>query len=72
MDPGQVPLHIQASKLLPQLKTLANEAIDLLYYDDLLPGDTLDTLVYRLQEYFTKELRALRKGALSTDIYVIR
>ena len=43
------------------MKFLANEAIGILYFDGLLSHSYLSTLEHRLQEYFTKELRALRE-----------
>ena len=43
------------------MKFLANEAIDILYCDGLLPYSYRSALEHKLQEYFTKGLRALRK-----------
>ena len=46
------------------MKFLANEGIDIIYYDSLLSYDYLSALAYRLQEYFARGLRALRKRSL--------
>ena len=43
------------------MKFLANEAIDNLYCDGQLPYSYLGVSKQRLQDYFTKVLRALRK-----------
>ena len=61
MDPKQNPTNRKETKIIIQMKFLANEAIDILYCDGQLPYSYLSALEHRLQEYFTKELRALRK-----------
>ena len=61
MDPKQIPTNKKETKIIIQMKFLANEAIDILYFDGLLPHSYLSALEHSLQEYFTRELRALRK-----------
>ena len=46
------------------MKFLANEAIDILYCDGQLSYNYLSALEQRLQDNFTKELRASRKRNL--------
>ena len=60
-DPKQNPTNRKETKIIIQIKFLANEAIDTLYCDDQLPYSYLSALEQRLQECFTKELRTLRK-----------
>ena len=61
IDPKQNPTNRKETKIIIQMKFLANEAIDILYCDGQLSYSYLSALEHRLQEYFTKELRALRK-----------
>ena len=61
MDPKQIPTNKNETKIIIQMKFLANEAIDILHFDGLLPHSYLSALEHRLQEYFTRELRALRE-----------
>ena len=61
MDPKQIPTNKKETKIIIQMKFLPNEAIDILYFDGLLSHSYLSALEHRLQEYFTKELRALRE-----------
>ena len=60
-DPKQNPTNRKKTKTIIQMKFLANEAIDILYCDGQLPYSYLSALEQRLQDYFTKELRASRK-----------
>ena len=43
------------------MKALTKEAIDILYDNGLLPYDYISALSFRLQKYFTRELKTLRK-----------
>ena len=61
MRSRQVPKKIEAGRIFHQLRSLTNEAIDILYDDGLLPYDYINALSFRLQEYFTRELKTLRK-----------
>ena len=60
-DPKQNPINRKETKTIIQMKFLANEAIDILYCDEQLSYNYLSALEQRLQDYFTKELRASRK-----------
>ena len=59
---NKIPTIKKETKIIIQMKSLANETIDILYFDGLLPHSYLSALEPRLQEYFfTRELRALSK-----------
>ena len=60
-DPTQNPTNRKETKTIIQMKFLANEAIDVLYCDGQLPYSYLSALEQKLQDYFTKELRASGK-----------
>lgn len=68
MDPRQIPTEIKETKIIIQMKFMANEVIDILHFDGLLSHIYLSALEHRLQEYFTQELRALRKRSLEHKI----
>ena len=62
MESEQVPIEIQAGRIIHQLRALTNEAIDILYDDGLLSYGYIGALSFRLQEYFTRELiQSLKK-----------
>ena len=63
-DPKQNPTNRKETKTIIQTKFLANEAIDILYCDGQLSYNYLSALEQRLQDTFTKELRASRKRSL--------
>ena len=60
-DPKQNLTNRKETKTIILMKFLANEAIDILYCDGQLPYSYLSALEQKLQDYFTKELRASRK-----------
>ena len=63
-DPKQNPINRKETKTIIQMKFLANAAIDILYCDGQLSYNYLSALEQRLQDNFTKELKASRKRSL--------
>ena len=63
-DPKQNPINRKETKIIIQMKFLANEAIDILYCDRQLSYNYLNTLEQKLQDYFTQELRISRERSL--------
>ena len=63
-DPKQNPTNRKETKTIIQMKFLVNEVINILYCDGQLSYNYLSALEQRLQDNFTKELRASRKRSL--------
>ena len=61
MDSEQVLIEIQIDRIIQQMRTLSDEAIAILYDDDLLCSEYIDDLAFRVQEHCTRESRNLRK-----------
>ena len=61
MDSEQVLIEIQIEKIIQQMRTLSDEAIAILYDDDLLCTEYIDELAFRVQEHCTRKSRNLKK-----------
>ena len=68
MDSEQVPIEIQIEKIIQQMRTLSDEAIDILYDDDLLCTEYIDELAFRVQEHCTRKSRNLKKILLHKSL----
>ena len=61
MDSEQVLREIQIDSIIQQMRTLSDEAIAILYDDDLLCIEYIDELAFRVQEHCTRKSRNLKK-----------
>ena len=61
MDSEQVLIEIQIDRIIQQMRTLSEEAINILYDDDLLCTEYIDELAFRVQEHCTRKSRNLKK-----------
>ena len=61
MDSEQVFIEIQIDSIIQQMRTLSDEAIAILYDDDLLCTEYIDELAFRVQEHCTRKSRNLKK-----------
>ena len=61
MDSERVLIEIQINNIIQQLRTLSDEAIAILYEHSLLSSKYIDELAFRVQEYFIRKSRTLKK-----------
>ena len=72
MDSEQILIETQINRIIQQMRSLSDEAIDILYNDDLLYIEYIDELAFRVQEHCTRKSRNLKKIILHKILWQVK